>query len=115
MIRSRRGRGLTLVELMVAMALMTVLTGTIIFIFSQAQMIYSQVDAKVKVYQYARTALDTMERDLANVVHTTDMDFFTDGVGGAKNGHFDPGEQLNGVVGLDLAEEVRLKKRRPPS
>jgi prepilin-type N-terminal cleavage/methylation domain-containing protein len=114
MIGTRRERGLTLVELMVAMALMTVLTGTIIMIFSQAQTIYGRVDAQVKVYQYARTALDTMERDLANVVKTADMDFYNDGLGGPKNGHFDLGEQLNGGVGLDLAEEVRLKLAQPP-
>ena len=41
-----KGAGLTLVELMVAMALMTVLTGTIVFIFTQAQNIFVQVDAK---------------------------------------------------------------------
>lgn len=111
----RRARGLTLVELMVAMALMTVLTGTIIFIFSQAQTIYAQVNAKVQVYQYARTALDTMERDLANVVRSADMDFFADGT--PKNGHYDPmtGEDLNGGAGIDMTEEKRLKLAPPPS
>jgi hypothetical protein len=98
---------------MVAMALMTVLTGTIIFIFAQAQTIYAQVDAKVKVYQYARTALDTMERDLANVVITADMDFFSDGT--PRNGHYDPGEELNGGTGIDQTEEKRLKLGMPPN
>jgi hypothetical protein len=95
---------------MVAMALMTVLTGTIIFIFTQAQTIYSHVDAKVKVYQYARTALDTMERDLANVVCSPDMDFFQDGQGGVKNGHYDPGEELGNGVGIDQTEEKVLNQ-----
>jgi type II secretory pathway pseudopilin PulG len=106
--RMRRGRAITLIELMVAMALMTVLTGTIIFIFSQAQTIYAHVDAKVKVYQYARTALDVMERDLANVVNSPDMDFFQDGAAGTKNGHYDPGEELGNGVGIDQTEEKRL-------
>jgi type II secretory pathway pseudopilin PulG len=105
---STREAGITLIELMVAMALMTVLTGTIIFIFTQAQSIYSHVDAKVKVYQYARTALDTMETDLANVVDTCDMDFFNDGLGGQKNGHYDPGEDLNNGIGIDQTEEKQL-------
>lgn len=104
----RRSRGITLIELMVAMALMTVLTGTIIFIFSQAQNIYAHVDAKVKVYQYARTALDTMERDLSNVVNSPDMDFFQDGAGGIKNGHYDPGEELGNGIGIDQTEEKIL-------
>ncbi|HZV02295.1 MAG TPA: prepilin-type N-terminal cleavage/methylation domain-containing protein [Planctomycetota bacterium] len=102
----RKKAGITLVELMVAMALMTVLTGTIIFIFSQAQAIYAAVDAKVKVYQYARTALDTMEQDLANVVASPDMDFFNDIV--SKNGHYDPGEELGNGVGIDGTEEKQL-------
>jgi prepilin-type N-terminal cleavage/methylation domain-containing protein len=110
--RNSRRRGLTLVELMVAMALMTVLTGTIIFIFAQAQTIYAHVDAKVKVYQYARTALDTMERDLANVVKSADMDFFQDG--SPKNGHYDPGEALNNQIGMDMTEEKRLGLPMPP-
>jgi type II secretory pathway pseudopilin PulG len=113
--RNRRGptAGITLIELMVAMALMTVLTGTIIFIFSQAQTIYGLVDAKVKVYQYARTALDVMERDLANVVNSADMDFFQDGASGTKNGHYDKTEELGNGVGLDQTEEKRLSLFAP--
>jgi type II secretory pathway pseudopilin PulG len=106
--RRRRWSGLTLVELMVAMALMTVLTGTIVFIFTQAQNIFQQVDAKVQVYQYARGAFDQMERDLANVQVTCDMDFFQDL---NKDGHFEDGEQLNSGAGIDGTEEVML---RPP-
>src|SRR4051812_8260346 len=108
MTRHSRRSGLTLIELLVAMALMTVLTGTIVFIFTQAQTIFTQVDAKVQVYQYARSAFDQMERDLANVVQTSDMDFYQDV---NKNGHYDPpsststvDEALNpgtGITGTD--------------
>lgn len=107
--RSPRRAGLTLIELMVAMALMTVLTGTIVFIFTQAQNIFQQVDAKVQVYQYARGAFDQMERDLANVVVTSDMDFYQDL---NKNGHYDTGEELNPGVGIDGTEEALLNQ--PP-
>ena len=70
--------GFTLVELMVAMALMMILTGSVVFIFMQAQEIFLTVDARVQVYQYARYSFDQMERDLANIVHTRDMEFFND-------------------------------------
>jgi type II secretory pathway pseudopilin PulG len=68
----------TLVELMVAMALMTILTGSVVFIFMQAQEIFVTVDARVQVYQYSRYAFDQIERDLASVVKTRDMEFFND-------------------------------------
>lgn len=75
---ARSRRGFTLVELMVAMALMTILTGSVVFIFMQAQNLFQQMDARVQVYQYARYAFDQMERDFANVVRTRDMEFFND-------------------------------------
>lgn len=89
-------RGFTLIELLVAMALMTILTGSVVFIFMQAQNIFSTMDARVQVYQYARYAFDQMERDLANVVVSRDMEFFNDkplDTLGVK-GHYDPGEEI---------------------
>lgn len=88
-------RGFTLVELMVATVLMTILTGSVVFIFIQAQKIFITVDAKVQVYQYARYAFDQMERDLANVIKTRDMEFFNDRAppSGVK-GRYDQGEEI---------------------
>jgi prepilin-type N-terminal cleavage/methylation domain-containing protein len=90
-----RRPGFTLVELMVAMALMMILTGSVVFIFTQAQKIFSKVDASVQVYQYARYAFDQMERDLANVIPSSDMEFYDDQPPpGGRVGRYDPGEEL---------------------
>lgn len=87
--------GFTLVELMVAMALMMILTGSVVFIFMQAQKIFSTVDARVQVYQYARYAFDQMERDLANVLRSSDMEFYDDQPPpGGRLGRYDPGEEI---------------------
>ncbi|RMG14289.1 MAG: type II secretion system protein [Planctomycetota bacterium] len=88
--------GFTLVELLVAMALMTILTGSVVFIFMEAQNIFVTVDARVQVYQYARYAFDQMERDLANVVKTMDMEFYNDQPANALGvkGHYNPGEAI---------------------
>lgn len=75
---ARPRRGFTFVELLVAIALMVILTGSVVFIFIQAQKIFVSVDAKVQVYQYARFAFDRMERDLSNVVRGRDMEFYND-------------------------------------
>jgi prepilin-type N-terminal cleavage/methylation domain-containing protein len=84
-------RAFTLVELMVAMALMTILTGSVVFIFMQAQEIFKNMSARVAVYQYARYAFDQMERDFANVVQTRDMEFFNDQPNNprGRRGHYD--------------------------
>ncbi len=97
MIRTAAARrtGFTLVELMVAMALMMILTGSVVFIFIQAQKIFLTVDARVQVYQYARYAFDQMERDFANVVRSSDMEFYDDlPPPGGRQGRFDPGEEI---------------------
>lgn len=94
-IPAARRVGFTLVELMVAMALMMILTGSVVFIFIQAQKIFSTVDARVQVYQYARYAFDQMERDFANVVKSYDMEFYDDlPPPGGRQGRFDPGEEI---------------------
>jgi prepilin-type N-terminal cleavage/methylation domain-containing protein len=92
--RARRA-AFTLIELMVAMALMMILTGSVVFIFIQAQKIFSTVDARVQVYQYSRYAFDQMERDLANVIKSSDMEFFNDNPPpNGRIGRYDSGEEI---------------------
>jgi prepilin-type N-terminal cleavage/methylation domain-containing protein len=94
--RRRSSSGFTLIELLVAIALMTILTGSVVFIFIQSQKIFLTVDARVQVYQYARYAFDQMERDLANVVRSSDMEFFDDipALPGGRPGRYDMGEEI---------------------
>jgi type II secretory pathway pseudopilin PulG len=99
-VRRLRSAGLTLVELMVSIALMMILTGSIVFVFIQAQNIFTHVVAKVEVYQNARIALDQMERDLANVVLTADMEFFNDTNTPPLGHYFDKG--TNGPMAIPI-------------
>lgn len=103
-------RRFTLIELMVAIALGTILTGSIVFIFIQASAIFTKVDATVQVYQYARHAFDQMERDLVNVDATRTMEFFNDQAPPAGTaGVVDGGEELpiTGTANTLLAEGIQ--------
>jgi len=90
--RSRfQPKAFTLVELMIAMALAVILMGATVFIFASSQKIMAKMDAKVSVYQYARSAFDMVERDLVNSAKTSDMEFFQDAPTKGLPGHFDVG------------------------
>lgn len=84
-------RGLTLVELLVAVALGAILIGTITFIWLQSSRIFNTTVNTLESYQRLRTVLDILERDLANANKTVDMEPFQDNNG---NGHYDAGDQL---------------------
>ncbi len=88
-------KGLTLIELMIGIALMLVLTGQVVFIFNQARTLYLRTDAMVQVYQNARVALDSIERDITNAVKSSQMEFFNDTPGstGFGAGFYDEGEE----------------------
>lgn len=92
---SRNIRGVTLIELLVAIGLMVVLTGSISFVFVTARNVFSQSEATIQVYQNARNAFDVIERELSIAIKTHDMDFFVDT--SPPNGHFDTGEEINGI------------------
>ncbi|HBP21419.1 MAG TPA: hypothetical protein DEA08_26980 [Planctomycetes bacterium] len=79
-------RGVTLVELLVAVALSVILVGVMTFVWVQSNEIFSTQLNRIETYQRVRNILDTIERDLANTQLTTDMEFFNDEDG---NGFFD--------------------------
>jgi prepilin-type N-terminal cleavage/methylation domain-containing protein len=103
---SYRQRSFTLIELMVALALASIMMSAIVFVFTQSQQVMSAMDAKVIVYNYARSAFDVMEKDLANAQKTGDMEFFQDGTSSpGLIGHYD------GLLsGLD-AEAIPVRDR----
>ncbi len=88
--------GVTLIELLVAIGLMVVLTGSISFVFVTARGVFTQSEATIQVYQNARNAFDVIERELSIAVKTHDMDFFVDDMA-TPNGHFDVTENCFGL------------------
>ncbi len=83
--RSKR-KAFTLVELLVAIALGTILIGLVTFIWMQSTRIFSSTVNNLESYQRLRGVLDIVERDLANTNRTIDMEFFVDS---NPNGHRD--------------------------
>lgn len=75
--RSKR-KAFTLVELLVAIALGTILIGLVTFIWMQSTRIFSSTVNNLESYQRLRGVLDLIERDLANTNRTIDMEFFQD-------------------------------------
>jgi len=90
MLRAQRRRfhGMTLVELMVSLALGVILIGIMVSVWGTSQKIMTRTTDKIAVYQNLRYVLDTIEKDVANVVRTTDMEFFEDK---NKSGHYEAG------------------------
>lgn len=87
----RRNKAFTLVELLVAVTLMLILSGSIFFIFNTAREITKDGEQAIFILQNVRNAVETMSRDLATTKRTHDMEFWKD-QGTPPNGHFDPGE-----------------------
>lgn len=88
----RKRQGFTLVELLVAIALGTILIGVITFIWMQSTRIFSSTVNNLEAYQRLRTVLDLIERDLANTNRTINMEFFRDD--NPVNGNRDAAESL---------------------
>ncbi len=99
--------GLTIVELLIAIALMMVLTAQVVFVFNQSRQVFSSSLAMVDVYQNARIALDQMERDCQNAVKTADMEPFNDNITAALGvGRYDPGEEVPDLKGRYFGNQV---------
>jgi type II secretory pathway pseudopilin PulG len=98
----KRIRSFTIVELMVAMALMIILTAVIVIIFAKSRDVSLYSEAQAQVFQNARYAMDVMASDLASIIKTIDMEPFIDKIDPntrEKNGHYDIGEDYAKVLG----------------
>jgi type II secretory pathway pseudopilin PulG len=93
---SKNSRGVTLIELLVAIGLMVILTGSISFVFVTARSVFTRSEATIQVYQNARNAFDVIEREISIAVKTHDMEHFADRAETA-NGHYDAGEDCYGL------------------
>jgi prepilin-type N-terminal cleavage/methylation domain-containing protein len=95
----RRGgleQGFTLIELMVALALSAILSIMIMMVSTSAQETYTGTLQKVEVYNRFRLALNTVKNDFAAWIPTQELEFYSDGEGGAgrRNFHFEMGEEI---------------------
>lgn len=102
-------RAMTLIELMVSLALGVILIGIMVQVWTTSQQIMSRTTDQIAVYQNLRNILDIIERDIANVVKTTDMEFFDDKSG---NGHYD---LATGSNAEELPELFAARNGTPPA
>jgi prepilin-type N-terminal cleavage/methylation domain-containing protein len=92
--RARYARGLTLIELMIAIALMLIMTLQLQLVFGESRKLYLGADAMAQVYSNARSALDVIEKDLANAAKSDQMEFFNDNRAAASGvGHYNKTEE----------------------
>jgi len=66
----------TLIELIVAIALASILILVTAMIFKQASSAFSQSDARSEVYQNVRAAFDTIKRDVSGATLNTNREWF---------------------------------------
>ncbi len=117
--------GFTLVELVIAIGLMLIITLQLSIVFNQSRQIVTAADAMVEVFQNARAALDMMERDIANMQKTHQMEFFADNKTRSDYGvgiyNENMGEELRGsngisprfLDGVDYVYALALKQNPP--
>ena len=106
MTRSRKA--FTLVELIMAVTLMLILTGSIAYIFYTSRQLFSDGEQAVFILQNIRNANEIMAQDFIAAKRTHDMEFWDDS-GEPPNGHFDRNETIvNGQLDFPgVARESR--------
>ncbi len=95
-------KGFTLVELLIALALAMVLSGSIMWVAMQTQQIYQRSVAKVDLYSRLRYAFSLMENELARMRATCDLEFFVDSQSSKEksNRHWDEREEIDASANL---------------
>ncbi len=68
--------GFTLVELLIVIALMSILWGVAYTLFYQSKNVFSLSGNKLEMYQYARIAMDEISRDLKGATLKDTVDYF---------------------------------------
>lgn len=77
--RKKNSAGFTLIEMLVAMALMLMLSGMLFQVFTSAREVSRKSDACIEIYQNARCMFDFLERDLSGAVLVGKTTSFPDG------------------------------------
>lgn len=68
--RSGRSQGFTLLELLIAIALMVFLMGLVVQIFVTSTNVFNRAKAKTEIYQNARFAMDRLGKEINNCIST---------------------------------------------
>lgn len=91
---SSRRAGFTLIELMVALALGSIIAVIISWVSTEAREAYTQTVSKVEVYNNFRLAYNTLQKDLSGWIASMELEPYTDGKGGRPHDfHWQPGEE----------------------
>ena len=64
--RAKGQQAFTLIELMVSVALMLILVGAVVMVFSSSSEVFIAAEAKMTIHQNARVAMEFMARELAS-------------------------------------------------
>ncbi len=94
--------GFTLLELLVAMAILGLMVSMLFAAFGQASRGWLQAENRVETFTQARAALDFMSRELSQAMATTNISF----LGGVTNVAFVAPISTDLVDGADLLEVV---------
>ena len=94
--KSKRRGGFTILELLAAMTILSMLVVMLVATFSQASRSWLQAENRVETYGQARAALDFMTKELTQTVTTTNSSF----LGSANGMAFVAAVNTNG--GMDL-------------
>src|SRR4030067_1680935 len=72
----KKQNGVTLMELLVVMALMSILWGVAYVMFYQSKMVFSLSISQLTMYQYARVAIGGISQDFKGVALKNNTDYF---------------------------------------
>jgi hypothetical protein len=95
---------MTLIELMVAMALATVLVGTAAFVFIESQKIMTRVDTRLKIAQAFRVTSTVLDSDGAHAEPAVYLD-----LAGAKKGTYQPRKITGGAGWFTITADPAKK------
>ncbi|MDE1889181.1 MAG: prepilin-type N-terminal cleavage/methylation domain-containing protein [Planctomycetota bacterium] len=72
----KKHAGFTILELLIVIALMSILWGVAYAVFYQSKRVFSLSGNKLEMYQFARVAMDGISRDLKGATLKDNVDYF---------------------------------------
>ena len=94
----KKQNGFTLMELLVVMALMSILWGVAYMMFYQSKMVLSLSSSQLTMYQYARVAIGGISQDLKGVALKNNTDYFRSFTTAEASGLTPPPRQNSSIL-----------------